>query len=144
MGLFRVPAAKLGICRPPVPNWAHIQEVSPNPVTLSPEAAEQVASFIDRAGGGVLRLGVRGGGCSGFQYVLTLDTPNEEDLLFESEGQTVAVNPESLPYLAGSHVVWREELMGGGFDVENPNARSSCGCGNSFRIDEQGSCEPAL
>lgn len=110
-------------------------------ITLSPQAAEKVAEFADKAGEGMLRLGVRGGGCSGFQYVLAFDAQRPNDHLFESEGQSIVVSDDSLPYLAGSRIIWREELMSSGFDVENPNATSGCGCGSSFRVDSQEGCD---
>ncbi len=121
--------------------WAHVQVMNSKPITLSPEAAAQVASFCDQAGEGALRLGVKGGGCSGFQYVLSLCHQQPDDHLFESEGQQVLVSSEALPYVAGSRIVWRQEMMQSGFDVENPNAKSACGCGSSFRLDEQLGCD---
>ena len=93
------------------------------------DASENVGADV------ALRLGVRGGGCSGFQYQMAFDAPTEDDICFESEGQTIIVSRDALPYVAGSRIVWAEGLMTEGFSVENPNATASCGCGSSFRAD---------
>ena len=88
-----------------------------------------------------LRVGVRGGGCSGFQYALALDERKEDDQVFEYEGIPVIVDPASLSYVDGSEVDYTESLMGSGFEVHNPNVVASCGCGSSFRIaEEEPSC----
>ena len=108
-------------------------------VTLEPDAAVHVAEFLasveDLAGTTCLRLGVAGGGCSGYQYRLALDERRDDDHYFESEGQRIIVDPEAFPLVKGARIVWKEELMKSGFDVENPNATASCGCGSSFRVD---------
>jgi iron-sulfur cluster assembly protein len=114
-------------------------------VTLTEIAAEKVRTFIasqEAANGDVgLRVGVRGGGCSGFQYALALDERRDEDQVFENEGIPVIVDPASLQYVDGSTVDYTESLMGAGFEVQNPNVVASCGCGSSFRIaDEDPSC----
>jgi iron-sulfur cluster assembly accessory protein len=83
------------------------------------------------AGGG-LRIYVQGGGCSGFQYGMSLDRANEDDAVFDLEGVKVIVDPMSLRYLDGAEVDYKEDLMGGGFAIKNPNAVSTCGCGHSF------------
>ncbi|MDP8923576.1 MAG: iron-sulfur cluster insertion protein ErpA [Chloroflexota bacterium] len=113
-------------------------------VTLTDFAAEKVSQFLqsqeadDDAG---LRVGVRGGGCSGFQYALALDERREEDHVFEQAGIQVIVDPASLRYVEGSTVDYTESFMGAGFEVNNPNVVASCGCGSSFRIaDEDPSC----
>jgi len=88
-----------------------------------------------------LRVGVRGGGCSGFQYALALDNKKEDDHVFDFEGIRLIVDPASLRYVDGSTVDYTESLMGAGFEVNNPNVVASCGCGSSFRIaDEEASC----
>jgi iron-sulfur cluster assembly accessory protein len=88
-----------------------------------------------------LRVGVRGGGCSGFQYALALDEKKDDDLVFEHDGIRVIVDPSSLRYVDGSKVDYTESMMGSGFEVVNPNVVASCGCGSSFRIaDEEPSC----
>jgi iron-sulfur cluster assembly accessory protein len=113
-------------------------------VMLSDIAAEKVRAFMDAqsATGDVgLRVGVRGGGCSGFQYALALDERREEDLVFESAGISVLVDPASLQYVDGSTVDYTESFQGSGFEVSNPNVVASCGCGSSFRVaDEEPSC----
>lgn len=82
-----------------------------------------------------LRVAVLGGGCSGFQYEFVLeDSPAEGDTIIERNGQRVLVDPESLPFLAGSVVDFLDELIGARFAIENPNASSTCGCGTSFAI----------
>jgi iron-sulfur cluster assembly protein len=113
-------------------------------VTLTDFAAEKVSQFLasqnadDTAG---LRVGVRGGGCSGFQYALALDEQKEDDQVFEDHGIRVIVDPASLQYVSGSIVDYQESLMGAGFEVKNPNVVAACGCGSSFRVaDEEPSC----
>ena len=113
-------------------------------VTLTDIAATKVREFLNgqsEAGEAGLRVGVRGGGCSGFQYALALDEKREEDLVFEDHGIRLIVDPQSLQYVEGSTVDYTESLMGSGFEVKNPNVVASCGCGSSFRIaDEDPSC----
>ncbi len=81
-----------------------------------------------------LRIGVLGGGCSGFQYDIRLDTAATDDLVIEKSGQKVLVDPVSLPFLTNAVVDYSEDLIGARFVIENPNAASSCGCGTSFSI----------
>ena len=81
-----------------------------------------------------LRVGVLGGGCSGFQYDIRLDDPAGDDLVLEKDGQKVLVDPVSLPFLNNAVIDFTEELIGARFVIENPNAASSCGCGTSFSI----------
>lgn len=116
-------------------------------VTLTDIAADKVRGFIaaQESGNEVgLRVGVRGGGCSGFQYALALDEPREDDNVFEHAGIRILVDPASLRYVDGSEVDYTESMMGSGFEVNNPNVVASCGCGSSFRIaDEEPSCGSA-
>jgi iron-sulfur cluster assembly protein len=113
-------------------------------VQLTDIAAEKVRDFIagQTAEGNVgLRVGVRGGGCSGFQYALALDEAREDDHVFDTSGIRVLVDPASLRYVDGSTVDYTENFMGSGFEVSNPNTVASCGCGSSFRVaDEEPSC----
>ncbi len=81
-----------------------------------------------------LRVGVSGGGCSGFQYEIRLDDPASDDLVLAKGAQKVLVDPMSLPFLQNAVIDFTEELIGARFVVENPNAASSCGCGTSFSI----------
>ena len=81
-----------------------------------------------------LRVFVSGGGCSGLQYGMAFETSGEaDDVIFESEGVRVYVDPVSLMYLQGASIDFVDSLMGGGFKIENPNAVASCGCGHSFK-----------
>ncbi|MCC6001471.1 MAG: iron-sulfur cluster assembly accessory protein [Pararhodobacter sp.] len=82
----------------------------------------------------VLRVAVAGGGCSGFQYEITLDTPGSDDLVLEGHGQKVVIDPVSLPFLSDAVIDFSEELIGARFVIDNPNASSSCGCGVSFSM----------
>src|SRR3712207_520624 len=113
-------------------------------VTLTDIAAEKVRDFMQgqTAEGDIgLRVGVRGGGCSGFQYALALDEQRDDYHVFDSSGIRVLVDPASLRYVEGSTVDYTENFMGSGFEVKNPNVVASCGCGSSFRVaDEEPSC----
>ena len=81
-----------------------------------------------------LRVGVSGGGCSGFQYDIRLDEAAPDDLVLEKDGFRVLVDPVSLPFLTNAVIDYTEELIGARFVVDNPNASSSCGCGTSFSV----------
>ena len=81
-----------------------------------------------------LLVAVEGGGCSGFQYDIRMDQAAEDDLILESHGQRVLIDPVSMPFLAGATIDFADELIGARFTIENPNASSSCGCGTSFSI----------
>jgi iron-sulfur cluster assembly accessory protein len=113
-------------------------------VNLTDVAAEKVSQFLSGQNAGEtagLRVGVRGGGCSGFQYALALDEQREGDHVFEDRGIRVIVDEASLQYVSGSTVDYKESLMGAGFEVNNPNVVAACGCGSSFRVaDEEPSC----
>jgi iron-sulfur cluster assembly protein len=105
------------------------------PLTVSAAAVEQIKRLLAKDGrpDAFLRVGVKGGGCSGFEYVLKLDvkrTPFDLDL--EVDGVRVVSDSKSAPYLQGSSLEYTGNLIGGGFKVENPNAAKSCGCGSSF------------
>ena len=112
-------------------------------VTLTDIAAQKVGEFLtgqEQAQAG-LRVAVRGGGCSGFQYQLALDEQRDGDRIFEYEGIRIIVDEMSLRYVDGSTVDYTESLMGSGFQVNNPNVVAACGCGSSFRVaDEEPSC----
>ena len=106
-------------------------------VTLTEKAAKEIASIIEQQeldkDAVRLRLGVKGGGCSGFSYVLDLtETQKDTDEMFEQHGIKIICDPKSLLYLSGTTVDFKDELMGRGFVFNNPNANSTCGCGSSF------------
>jgi iron-sulfur cluster insertion protein len=107
------------------------------PVDLSAAAAKRVAVLRQRQGNPnlKLRLSVDGGGCSGFSYRFGFDeTVADDDLTVERDGVTLLVDAVSLPLLDGAVVDYVEDLAGASFQVKNPNAASSCGCGTSFSI----------
>ena len=114
-------------------------EESEQPVIEVSEAASNKALALleeesldtDTAG---LRLFVQQGGCAGLSYGMRFDTsPDEDDMIYEHHGLRVFVDPASIQYIAGSVVEYETGLQGAGFDVENPNVVSECGCGESFR-----------
>jgi iron-sulfur cluster assembly protein len=86
--------------------------------------------------GQALRVAVRGGGCSGFQYALALDQPKEDDHVFQDQGVSVLVDKVSMQFVFGSQVDYVEGLQGAGFQVNNPNVVAACGCGSSFQVRE--------
>ncbi|RYG92433.1 iron-sulfur cluster assembly accessory protein [Loktanella sp. IMCC34160] len=104
------------------------------PPTVTERAFARLAEIGAAAQGKALRVAVEGGGCSGFQYEIDLDTPKDDDLVLEGQGETVVVDSVSLPFLAGATIDFTEELIGARFAIDNPNASSSCGCGTSFSI----------
>ncbi|HKI71481.1 MAG TPA: iron-sulfur cluster assembly accessory protein [Verrucomicrobiae bacterium] len=104
-------------------------------IRVTPGAAQKVSSLLAKQGRpkGVLRVAVMGGGCSGLQYKMDLqDGPANRDILVETGGIKVVVDPKSALYVSGSELDYVEALQGGGFKVKNPNAASSCSCGESF------------
>ena len=105
-------------------------------VTLSEKAAKHVANYIAKRGRGVgLRLGVHTSGCSGMAYKLEFaDDLAEDDLIFESHGVKVLIDPKSLPYLEGTELDFVREGLNEGFKFNNPNVKDECGCGESFNV----------
>ena len=104
-------------------------------VKLTASAANKVSTLLTKQGrpDGVLRVAVVGGGCSGLQYKMDLqDGPASRDILVESGGVRVVVDPKSALYVTGSELDYIEALQDGGFKVKNPNAATSCSCGESF------------
>jgi iron-sulfur cluster assembly accessory protein len=104
-------------------------------IKVSTSAAQKVSSLLQRQNRpqGVLRVAVVGGGCSGLQYKMDLqDAPAARDILVESSGIKVVVDPKSALYVTGSELDYVEALQDGGFKVKNPNAATSCSCGESF------------
>lgn len=105
-------------------------------LTLTPSAAKRVAWIAERqAKPAILRLSVEGGGCSGFQYKFDLaEGPDADDLVSETDGVQLVVDPVSVDLVSGSVVDFVETLGGAAFKVENPQAAAGCGCGSSFGI----------
>jgi len=104
------------------------------PPKVTPRAFARLAEIGAGAQGKVLRVAVEGGGCSGFQYDISLDLPAADDLVLEGAGEKVVVDTVSLPFLASATIDFSEELIGARFVIDNPNATASCGCGTSFSI----------
>ncbi len=104
-------------------------------IKVTPSAAKRVSGLLTKQGrpSGVLRVAVIGGGCSGLQYKMDLqDAPANRDILVESAGIRVVVDPKSALYVTGSELDFSDALQGGGFKVTNPNAATTCSCGESF------------
>ena len=110
--------------------------MSETPFSVSETAARRIAFLAAKKTKPVMmRVAVLGGGCSGFQYNFSFDEQrNDDDLLIERNGATVVVDATSLELLKGSELDYVEEMVGSAFQVKNPNATSSCGCGNSFSV----------
>ena len=110
-------------------------------ITFTEKGAEKVQEFLAGQGAEIqtsgLRVGVRGGGCSGFQYALAFDTQREGDEVFEDHGLRILVDGPSLPYVDGSQIDYVDSLQGAGFQVVNPNVVAACGCGSSFRVADE-------
>jgi iron-sulfur cluster assembly accessory protein len=108
----------------------------PAPLSLTESAARRIGQILREEGGGQrLRVGVSGGGCSGFQYTFSLDAAQEDgDVHIERDGARVVVDAMSLMYVIGAELDFVEDLTGSYFRISNPNAASSCGCGNSFAV----------
>lgn len=104
------------------------------PPKVTERAFERLAEIGAADQGQALRVAVEGGGCSGFQYEIALDSPAEDDLILEGKGQKVVVDSVSLPFLENATIDFTEELIGARFVIDNPNATSSCGCGTSFSM----------
>lgn len=105
------------------------------PPKVTPRAFARLAEIAEDAGAPqVLRVAVNGGGCSGFQYDIALGQPAADDLVLRGDGQTVVVDPMSLPFLANAVIDWSDEMIGARFVIQNPNAVAGCGCGLSFSV----------
>lgn len=108
-------------------------------ITLTGKAVEKIGELLGGETGSeeqALRVAVRGGGCSGFQYALAFDRPKEEDHVFEADGVAVVIDKVSMQFVFGSEVDYVEGLQGAGFQVNNPNVVAACGCGSSFQVKE--------
>lgn len=110
---------------------------NPGQLAFTPAAAAKAKKLIDEEGNENLKLRVfiTGGGCSGFEYGFTFDEDQEDDdTVISQSGVTLLIDPMSYPYLLGAEVDFKEDLQGTRFVVTNPNAATTCGCGNSFSI----------
>jgi iron-sulfur cluster assembly protein len=116
------------------------------PIKLTEKAAAKVMEMLAEQPDGAeqaLRVAVRGGGCSGFQYALAFDAPKEDDHRFEHSGVSVVVDKVSMQFVFGSEIDWVDGLQGAGFAVNNPNVVAACGCGSSFQVKEETAEEAA-
>ena len=105
-------------------------------ITLTPQALNQVKQLIaqEKQPGAALRVGVKGGGCSGLTYMMGFDVATrEQDVTYEQDGVKIVVDPKSHLYLDGTTIDFQGGLGGQGFAFSNPNAKTSCGCGTSFQ-----------
>jgi len=107
------------------------------PITLTETAAKEISSIIGKQELSLekvrLRVGVKGGGCSGFSYILDLtENQKDSDELFDQHGVKIICDPKSYLYLNGTTIDFKDEIMGRGFVFQNPNATTTCGCGSSF------------
>jgi iron-sulfur cluster assembly protein len=105
------------------------------PITVDPAAVVQMRRILERKGepGSFIRVGVKGGGCSGYEYVFKIETKQLEiDHEVEIDGVKIVLDSKSADFLNGAMLVYTGNLLGGGFAFENPNAAKSCGCGTSF------------
>jgi iron-sulfur cluster assembly accessory protein len=115
-------------------------------ITLTDKAAEKIGELLGGqadSGDQALRVAVRGGGCSGFQYALAFDKPKDDDKVFEVDGVAVVVDKVSMQFVFGSEVDYVEGLQGAGFQVNNPNVVAACGCGSSFQVKDDAESAPA-
>ncbi|RSK28427.1 iron-sulfur cluster assembly accessory protein [Bacillus sp. HMF5848] len=105
-------------------------------IKISEAAGFQIKDMLKESGeeNPMLRVAVKGGGCSGLSYGMGIEVElSDDDITFEQHGITVVVDKESAPILQGVEIDYKQSMMGGGFTIENPNAIASCGCGASFR-----------
>ena len=105
-------------------------------ITLTANAADKLGGIMDQKGlkeSHALRVFVKGGGCGGMQYGMTFDELRDGDELYEQHGLRVIIESTSLFYIDGASIDYVDNLMGGGFHIDNPQATSACGCGSSFR-----------
>ena len=105
-------------------------------ITMTERAAERIKKVFSEKSmpeGSCLRVGIKGGGCSGFSYTLDVtDKPSADDQVYESYGVKLVCDPKSALYLEGTEVDYSDDMLKGGFVFNNPNAKRSCGCGSSF------------
>ncbi len=117
------------------------EEFAPAEVTLTERAAQEIKNLLEeqKQPDSALRVWVAGGGCSGLQYGMALDDgdPEDGDIVMQDQGITIVVDNLSLKYMKGAHVDFVDDVLGGGFKIENPNAVKSCGCGSSFSAEDE-------
>ena len=117
------------------------------PITLTDNAAAKIKELLaenPNADEQALRVAVRGGGCSGFQYALAFDKRKDDDMVFERDGVNVVVDKTSMQFVFGSEVDYVDGLQGAGFVVNNPNVVAACGCGSSFQVREDATEQAAV
>jgi iron-sulfur cluster assembly protein len=114
-------------------------------ITLSDKAVAKIGELLggNEDNDQALRVAVRGGGCSGFQYALAFDQAKADDNVFTVEGVSVVVDKVSMQFVFGSEVDYVEGLQGAGFQVNNPNVVAACGCGSSFQVKDDAEATPA-
>ncbi len=130
----------------PLATLCEVTETPQEAITLTDKAAEKIGELLgaqDDAEGQALRVAVRGGGCSGFQYALAFDRAKDDDHVFEVDGVAVVVDKVSMQFVFGSEVDYVEGLQGAGFQVNNPNVVAACGCGSSFQVKDDADAAPA-
>lgn len=111
--------------------------LAPNNVVLTDRAAKRIGKILSKQGPGtVLRIAVAGGGCSGFQYEYNLvqESPTDDDLVLAKDGATVLIDSMSREFMGGAEIDYVDDLIGQSFQIKNPNAVASCGCGTSFAV----------
>ena len=108
-------------------------------ITVTDSARTKAIALRDAEGqpDAVLRVGVQGGGCSGFQYLLEFDESRDDDLVLQLDGLTVVLDPFSAPLLSGSILDFDGSIGGAGFDFKNPQVQAGCGCGKSFQVNPE-------
>ncbi|WP_196258394.1 iron-sulfur cluster insertion protein ErpA [Pelagibacterium limicola] len=112
-------------------------QLTSNDVVLTERAAKRINRILSKENPGtVLRIAVAGGGCSGFQYEFNLvqEEPGEDDLVLTRDGATVLIDSMSLDFMGGAEIDFVDDLIGQSFQIRNPNAVASCGCGTSFAV----------
>lgn len=120
------------------------EQTQTDTLNITPAAAQAIKELVEKRDleGYALRVYVSGGGCSGFQYGMALDNNiREMDITCESDGVKAVVDEVSIQYLRGATIDFVDDLMGSGFKIENPNSVANCGCGSSFRTNDEAAAE---
>ena len=118
-------------------------ETPDSAVKITDVAAEKIRDLVSAAESEqALRVAVRGGGCSGFQYALALDAAKDDNHVFNHNGVAVVVDKVSMQFVFGSEVDYVDGLQGAGFTVNNPNVVAACGCGSSFQVRDEDEAAP--